>query len=243
MSSGSSANSLAMPTCPAPEDFYEDTDLMALFMDGKTRGIVTDDLLPESATSRIAHERIRLAIQNATSPSGPVKPTPVQQVGDAEENVVEKLVKNDVALSAFLQKEYCYYEARYRYALRTFLEKAASRKSSEDAEANRLLQNAKRLNNRTNAALEIMNYIAQRRADNANIYTDAINLRNKKINENLDKLKGVYNILNRDNAIIRTQREMVRYTEEKNNYTTNQIAIWTGLNLLALATIFYVYRN
>jgi hypothetical protein len=35
----------------------------------------------------------------------------------------------------------------------------------------------------------------------------------------------------------------VRYTQEKNNYTSNQIALWGALNVVALGVIFYVYRN
>jgi ABC-type transport system involved in Fe-S cluster assembly fused permease/ATPase subunit len=59
----------------------------------------------------------------------------------------------------------------------------------------------------------------------------------------MSKLKATYEMLNSTDAVVTTQREMVRYTEEKNNYTTNQITVWTALNVLALGTIFYVYRN
>jgi ABC-type transport system involved in Fe-S cluster assembly fused permease/ATPase subunit len=46
-----------------------------------------------------------------------------------------------------------------------------------------------------------------------------------------------------DNAVVTTQREMVRYTQEKNAYTSNQIAVWTALNVLTLGAIVFVYRN
>jgi hypothetical protein len=52
-----------------------------------------------------------------------------------------------------------------------------------------------------------------------------------------------YGILNRDNAAILAQKEMVRYTEEKNAYNTNQIAVWAAANVVALGVIFYVYRS
>jgi hypothetical protein len=50
-------------------------------------------------------------------------------------------------------------------------------------------------------------------------------------------------MLQKENAIITTQREMVRFTEEKNNYTANQIAAWAAANVVAIGVIFYVYRN
>jgi predicted oxidoreductase (fatty acid repression mutant protein) len=53
----------------------------------------------------------------------------------------------------------------------------------------------------------------------------------------------MYKNLNKDNAIVTTQREMVRYTEEKNAYTANQIAVWTALNVVTLGAILFVYRN
>jgi hypothetical protein len=49
-------------------------------------------------------------------------------------------------------------------------------------------------------------------------------------------------MLNNDNAIIMTQKESVRYTQEKNNFNSNQIAMWTALNVVALAGIYYVYK-
>jgi hypothetical protein len=70
-----------------------------------------------------------------------------------------------------------------------------------------------------------------------------INARNKLINDRLEKLRKGYGMLSKDNAVILAQREMVRYTEEKNNFNSNQIAIWAAANIVALGVIFYVYRN
>jgi hypothetical protein len=66
---------------------------------------------------------------------------------------------------------------------------------------------------------------------------------NIDINTKLAELNKGYNLLNTNDAILTTQREMVRYTEEKNNYTNNRIVVWTALNILALGAIFYVYQR
>ena len=66
---------------------------------------------------------------------------------------------------------------------------------------------------------------------------------NLNINGKLKSLTKTYNMLNSDDAIVTTQKEAIRYTTEKNNYTSNQIAVWAALNIVALGTIFYVYRS
>ena len=68
----------------------------------------------------------------------------------------------------------------------------------------------------------------------------------KKVYDRLrDILKHIISLHgpSNDNVILNTQREMVRFTEEKTAYTSNQIAVWIALNAVALGAIFYVYRN
>jgi phosphate uptake regulator len=70
-----------------------------------------------------------------------------------------------------------------------------------------------------------------------------IDAQNVDINKKLVQLQAGYDLLNKDDALLTTQKEMVRYTEEKNNFTNNRIAVWTALNVLALGAIFYVYQK
>jgi flagellar hook-associated protein FlgK len=153
------------------------------------------------------------------------------------------LVQQDAVLYNSLQQEYCYYEQRYRYGLKKFLKNATSRNAADNAKAQDMLENTKRLNLRVNSVLEMMNYLAQSRVSLVNQNKDSINQSNKSINDKVEKLRNMYDMLNRTDAVVTTQREMIRYTEEKNNYTTNQITVWAALNILALGTIFYIYRN
>jgi archaellum biogenesis ATPase FlaH len=114
--------------------------------------------------------------------------------------------------------------------------------SSSDA-AQDMLQVTKILNLRLNSVLEVMNYLAQSRVDIVNSNKSQIDSSNTNINNKLQKLNQSYKMLNQDNVIVNTQKASVLYTEEKNNYTTNQISVWAALNVIALATIFYVYRT
>ena len=224
--------------CADPPEFMDDTDLMTMF----TNGVASDSLTPDSATGRIPVAQLQAHVQSLEG-SGILKVRPMVTVAGKSETDMDKLIIQDVELHQTLNSEYCFYEQRYRYALKIFLKKATSRDDSDNTVARTMLNNTKLLNIRVNSVLEVMNYLAQSRITLTNMNKDMINKYNKSINDKLAKSQAVYKILKRDNALVLTQREMVRYTEEKNTYTSNQIAVWAALNIVALGTIFYVYRN
>ncbi len=204
-------------------------------------GVASDALLPD-ASGRVPTAQIAAHVSALTA-AGVLKPRPKAPVGSDMETQMRALVDNDAELYTRLQEEYCFYESRYQVALKKFLKDATSRDPAANAAAQVMLRNTKTLNVRVNGVLEVMNYLASSRVSVVNENKDDINLRNADVNKKLDKLRAVYSMLSKDNATILAQKEMVRYTEEKNNYTTNQIALWAAANVVALAAIFYVYRN
>jgi len=228
----------APAVCDPPAENYSATDLMALF----PKGVASDLLVPDTTTGRIPVGQLQAHV-NELQQQGILKSRPTGGVASNIQTDMNALVQQDAALYSSLQEEYCYYEQRYRYGLKQFLKNATSRNTADNAKAQDMLGNTKQLNIRVNSVLEIMNYLAQARVTIVNQNKDATNYANKTINDKMSKLKATYDMLNSTDAIVTTQREMVRYTEEKNNYTTNQITVWTALNVLALGTIFYVYRN
>lgn len=224
--------------CPPPPAFMSLGDLMKVF----NRGVASERLTPDPATGRVPVANIMAHVATLEK-SGVLAARPTKMVGRDMESDMDKLVQQDSMLFQRLRDEYCYYERRYRYALKDFLKKATSRVGADTAAAAAMLANTKVLNLRVNSVLEVMNFLAQRRVPEANMNKAAINKFNKSINEKMERLNKTYSFLNRENAIVLTQRESVRYTQEKNNYTSNQIAVWASLNIVALGTLFYVYRN
>lgn len=220
-------------------DIFTNDQLLALY----PNGIGSESLLPDSSTGRVPVA----AIQQYVAKSANLKSRPVLSIATSGSNLTEtdmdKLVVNDADLTNQLRLEYCFYEQRYRYALKQFLTKATSRNQSDNSPAQVMLGITKTLNLRLNSILEIMNYMAQDRVNQVNTNKTSINSINQSINAKMAKLSSTYALLNEENAIVQTQKEMVRYTEEKNNYTSNQIAIWATLNIIALGSIAYVYRN
>jgi len=224
--------------CADPPDFISDTDLMTMY----SNGVASDTLVPDSSTGRVPVAQLESYVQTLRG-SGILKPRPTIIVAGQQETDMSKLIAQDSELFTALRDEYCFYEQRYRYALKIFLQKATSREGADNSAARAMLNNTKLLNIRVNSVLEVMNHLAQARAPVTNENKNMINQYNQSILEKLKKAQNMYDLLKRDNAMILTQREMVRYTAEKNNYTLNQIAVWTALNVIALGTIFYVYRN
>lgn len=224
--------------CDPPGGDYTNDELLKL-MDG---GIASDSLTPDPATGRIPASALESRITTLTA-KGVIKRRPQMKVGTAVETDMDVLVPQDAQMFKQFQVEYCYYEQRYRFALKKFLSLATSRNAADDDQAQQLLQITKKLNLRTNSVLEIMNHMAQSRVNTVNDNKLSIDKFNKSINDKLGKLNVDYDILSKENVIVNTQRASVKYTEEKNNYSTNQISVWAALNVIALATIFYVYRS
>jgi hypothetical protein len=233
--------------CP-PQGSYTTTDLSALFMwPGNKPGVAATMLTPNRTTNRpdaatvTAH--VDKLVTDKTLPELPTLPVSTGDSGTTDEANMKAFIDQDAKVRENLRNEYCFYEARYKYALGKFLEKATSGVASNNSEALALLETTKTLNMRVNTVLEVMKELANRRVQRTNDLKSSIDTSNTTINERLAKMRSNYALLSSDDAIIRTQREMVRYTEEKNRFNANQISLWAAANVVALAVIFYVYRN
>jgi hypothetical protein len=228
--------------CPPPETYYTNDQLQAPY----PNGVGSESLLPDATSGRIPVSAIQAQITSLRA-KGVLKNRPTLPVGTPGLGLTETdmatLVTQDSDIYNNLRIEYCYYEQRYRYALKQFLTLATSRNQSDNSTAQALLVITKLLNLRVNSVLEIMNYLAQDRVSQVNMNKTAINSTNLSINNRMGNLKKAYDFLATDDSIVTTQKEMVRYTEEKNNYTTNQIALWATLNIIALGTLVFVYRT
>jgi hypothetical protein len=232
----------SLEVCDPPNNSYTDDDMMALFAGGVVDLKGQTMLLPDPQTNRIKRDQLILWV-NDLQTAGNIPARPMIKVGNNWEVDMNALVKQDAAFYNKLHTEYCYYEARYRYALKMFLDLVTNPTVANNTAAAALLPKVKNLNNRLNLLLEVMNYLATDRVNYVNANTEAINKLNGNINGKIAQLSKSYNMLNADDAIVTTQREAIRYTTEKNNYTTNQIAVWAALNIVAMGTIFYVYRT
>lgn len=231
--------------CPPGASEYTIDELKAPYTDGFGGiGVRGDTVAVDSTTNRIPSAALAEAKRIIPGRDGNRKIVrPDGSLADIPFQNMDGLVANDTELFKNLHAEYCYYEQRYTYALKKFLDFATSRNPSDNKEAENLLDTTIILNRRLNFMIEFMNYLAVDRATEANSNVASINTLNASILKTQAELQTVFDKIKKLTAVTDTQKEMIRYTKEKNNNVTNQISVWAALNVLAIATIFYVYRS
>lgn len=153
---------------------------------------------------------------------------------------INRQIAVDKAFYAAVQAEYCHYEKRYLAALTQFITVISSSTGGNGQDA---LNKTIALNKRLNSLIEIIGYVGNDRARQVNNRNDSINRANQDINSKLSKLKAQQDFLQSSNVRLRTQEEMMRYSKEKNSAMNIQIMFFVALNVVALGTVFMVYKN
>jgi hypothetical protein len=226
--------------CPASSGVFDVKALSTPF----TNGIATINLTPDPNTNRIPTSQLQTyvaqLIANGVVPNH--TPKPGSRTSSMETDM-DKLVADDSKFFGAVRDEYCYYEARYSYALKNFLTLSTSLDNTQNDAAKQMLNISTQLNQKLNNLLEVVSYITEYRVGLINSNKNAINDSNRGINDKLEKLKTQYTMLSTDNAIIETQKEMVRYTKEKNDNVLNQLQLFIVLNAFAIGAVFAIYRS
>ena len=57
------------------------------------------------------------------------------------------------------------------------------------------------------------------------------------------KLAQQNKIISSSDAVTKLNKEMVKYTEEKNRYTENLLKTYSVLNIVALGLLIYIYKS
>lgn len=142
-----------------------------------------------------------------------------------------------------VQAEYCFYEARYKTALAQFLSLVSAPTGSDNASIQAILNQTVALNQRLNSLLEIINYVGNDRAQKVNVRSPEIDKANTDIQNKISVLTEQKNFLQSSDVRENTQREMMRYSEEKNRAMRIQIMFFVALNVVALGTVLTVYKS
>jgi hypothetical protein len=148
----------------------------------------------------------------------------------------------DQAFYTAVQAEYCFYEARYTAALTQFLNTISQPNPDQNA-SNTALQSVITINGRLNSLMEIMSHIVNDRAQKINARSPAIDKANQTLDENIAQLAAQKAFLTSNDVRVKTQEEMVRYSAEKSRAMNIQIMFFVALNVVALGTVFSVYKS
>ena len=130
---------------------------------------------------------------------------------------IETQRDNDDAMVKGLKLEYCYYFNRYNVALKTLYDEI-TKPAPNTTTVQGVLTNTMILNRRVNALIEVMDYLANDRVEKINTRASQINAANILLGTDLASLNAQAQALKDTDIVIKSQKEMVRYTQEKNNH-------------------------
>jgi hypothetical protein len=201
-------------------------------------GVSSTTLPIDESTHRIRQSALQEYV-NSLIQSGRIPPS---HDTSQDQQTIDKQITADRAFYSTVQAEYCFYEVRYKASLDQFLTLAATPSASSSA-ITESLNATIALNARLNSLLEILNYVSNDRAQKVKTRNPKLNDANTDLQKKIAILKSQQNFLQSSDVRTRTQEEMMRFSAEKNNAMNVQIAFFVALNVVALGTIFTVYRG
>jgi hypothetical protein len=152
-------------------------------------------------------------------------------------------VQADARFYKAVAQEYCYYENRYTYLLKKYLKLLMSDIGSDVQLSQSVNGKVVDLNKKMQSLLEIMNYISNERSKRVDGYRSHLADGNTVVGKNLDKLTALKTQLGSGNLRLTTQKEMQKFTEEKNRALRVQITVFAVLNVVALGVVYTAYSQ
>jgi hypothetical protein len=196
-------------------------------------GVSTTTLAVDDVTKRVNQQALDSYVSNLVG-TGKIP-------GDV--GSIDTQVKADKEFYASVQKEYCFYEARYKAGLAAFLDMASAPNPADNATLNTVLDKVVDLNKRLNSLLEIIGHVGNSRAQAVNARGPEIEAANKELNARMKELAAQRALFTSSDGVVRTQEEMLRYSAEKNRAMNIQIMFFVAFNIVALGTVLTVYKN
>ena len=155
-------------------------------------------------------------------------------------------IQKQTAMIQNIQSEYCFYEARYKYALDKLFSAVKSGYMTNSPDIQKNIQSklsiTQTLNLRLNDLTQIINTISEDMLYTSNSLQEEITQYNDKIQKQRAKLDYQNNIITSSEAATKIRKEMVKYTEEKANYSDNLLKLYSFLNIITLGLLVYVYK-
>jgi hypothetical protein len=163
--------------------------------------------------------------------------------------MLNDLPQTEVQTFNDLKNEFCHFYSRYQYALDqlfTSLSATSGKAKVTDTDRraiNLYLGKAKEFNVRLNDLVQISNYLAAKRVQDASKQSSEVNALNESISTVFTSLQKQAEILNKEHSEAELRQRMVEYTQEKNKSTNNLLQLYGVLNIVAIGLLLYIYRS
>lgn len=146
-----------------------------------------------------------------------------------------------------LNIEYCVYYSAYKVAIDSYLSDILYNNKTPAPTTllnlggdSRVSQN---LNNSVTIMLNLLKFVLDTLNTNSEtVIANSSDLTNK-IAKNIDAITNQNTILQKHMSSSDVYKSMVEYSFEKNRYSSNLLALYGGLNIVAIALLVYIYRS
>lgn len=227
-------------SCPA-KTALTDNELNQTYGNGTTQGLLPG--APSPTSDRESNGMLKATTVNqiiiSLQGSG-VIPKPTTADADTFVKKQQQLLKN-------VQDEYCFYEARYKYALEKLFDaiQAGYMNNTGDAQTaiKTYLQATQSLNQKLNDLTQIINGVTDDMLKITTTLEQDIKAFDKRISEQQKKLMAQNKIISSNQAVTQLNKQMVKFTEEKAKYSNNLLGLYSFLNIVALGLLVYVYKS
>jgi hypothetical protein len=225
----------------ADQSSLTDDDLLINYTSGTVVGILpstapaaSDRNSSNGMLTNTAIQAIVVSLKNAKIIPSP-NPSNAEQYATLRKAFIENV-----------KKEYCFYQARYKYSL-TKLFSAVRSAYSQPTDANkttvnRYLENSKMFNQKLNDLIQLAAAISADMLTISDQLQTELETMTTELKEQKTKLEEQNRIITTNDATTTIQKQMVKYTEEKANRTNNLLKLYSFLNVFALGMLVYIYK-
>ena len=200
----------------------------------------------DSETKLISQSALPGIVSNLQA-KGIIPKPPSMTANKNQDKLINAFMSEEATAIDNIKLEYCHTLMRYKYALNTLIEKLQVGYSSTDtankADVEKKLATTIELNRKLNDLILIVNEYTKMRLGQSQMYNDSINALNANLLIKSKALSAQNKTLSSGKADALLYKEMVKYTTEKTNYTTNMLMLYSFLNITALGLLFYAYRS
>jgi hypothetical protein len=200
----------------------------------------------DSETGLLLNDRLNQVVSNLQA-KGVIPKAPAMTGATNQVAVIQKFMESEAEFIDGVKKEYCFYNSRYRFSLNDLIQTLSdgyASKAKPDTNLVKIkLERTLALNQKLNDITQIMNAATRLRLAQSQEHNQSINALNETLMARSKKLNEESQILTSKQSDAVLYKNMVKVTTEKANYTNNMLMIYSFLNIVAIGSLFYVYRS
>ncbi len=158
---------------------------------------------------------------------------------------ITRYITDTEQMKVDIKDEYCFYNARYRFAMRSLITQIANATAGNSTNVDRiqkLTQKAISLNQKLTDLTQIVNAITNMIYQDSQGLGSTINDLNTQISGYYTRLQEQASILQSEAPAAELKKRMVEFTREKAMASNNMLSFYFFMDVVALGILFYVYR-